>query len=362
MICGRLQPPRGLSVLLMLALSLPRVAVAVLFYSTADPAYNTNAPTGVLTNSGWQFQGRWGLFLGTVIAPKYFITAAHVGGIAGDFFHFRGVDYSAIALFDDPNSDLRLWRICGTFPGYADLYSSSNETGQAVVVFGRGTQRGEEVVVPGAVSTSLKGWQWGPQDGIQRWGTNLVSSISSASSAGDLLKCNFDASGGPNEAHLSVGDSGGGVFIKEGAVWKLAGINYAVDSPYNTNASGAGFNAAIFDEGGLYKQLAGNWVLTPDLPQDLPGGFYATRVSAHLTWINSVVQAMQASDPPPSLFSSTIIGGPYHKNTDAVADPNTKTVTLPIPPSTRFYRLLGCDPTRISSINTNGTMLIIAYQ
>jgi prolipoprotein diacylglyceryltransferase len=48
---------------------------AVLFYSTDDPAYNTQPPTGSLTNSGWQWQGLWGGVLGTAIAPHYFIAA-----------------------------------------------------------------------------------------------------------------------------------------------------------------------------------------------------------------------------------------------------------------------------------------------
>src|SRR5882757_11346916 len=54
-------------------------AKAILFYQTGDPNYNTTAPGGSLTNSGWQYEGTWGGFLGTPIAPKYFITAAHVG-------------------------------------------------------------------------------------------------------------------------------------------------------------------------------------------------------------------------------------------------------------------------------------------
>src|SRR5437763_13867716 len=95
---------------LTLFLALPRLAVAVLFYATADPAHNTNAPTGALTNSGWQYQGAWGPYLGTPVAARYFVTASHVGGAVGDVFHFRGIDYPTTALFDDPNSDLRLWR------------------------------------------------------------------------------------------------------------------------------------------------------------------------------------------------------------------------------------------------------------
>jgi len=53
---------------------------AVLFYATGDPTYNTLPPGGNLTNSGWQFEGLWGGFLGTPIAPNYFIAAQHVGG------------------------------------------------------------------------------------------------------------------------------------------------------------------------------------------------------------------------------------------------------------------------------------------
>jgi hypothetical protein len=94
---------------------------------------------------------------------------------------------------------------------------------------------------------------------VQRWGTNTVTAIVNGDTIfpsggigggtiGDLLKCAFDASAGADEAHLSAGDSGGGVFVKQGPVWKLAGINYAVDGPYNTSASGPGFMAAIFGE------------------------------------------------------------------------------------------------------------------
>src|SRR5437879_7530766 len=94
---------------------------AVLFYSTGDPTYNTTAPGGSLTNSGWQCEGLWGSFLATPIAPRYFITAEHVGGNVGDAFVFRGVNYTATAVFDDTNSDLRIWRVCGMFPDYAQI-------------------------------------------------------------------------------------------------------------------------------------------------------------------------------------------------------------------------------------------------
>jgi len=53
-------------------------AQAILFYDTADSSHNTNAPTGIYQNSGWQYQGIFGDNLGTAIGQNFFITAAHV--------------------------------------------------------------------------------------------------------------------------------------------------------------------------------------------------------------------------------------------------------------------------------------------
>src|SRR2546423_6641044 len=64
----------------------PSVGSGIIFYSTGDPAHNTTAPVGAITNSGWQYEGLWGAYLGTPIAPKYFITATHIGGAVGQPF------------------------------------------------------------------------------------------------------------------------------------------------------------------------------------------------------------------------------------------------------------------------------------
>jgi hypothetical protein len=97
---------------------------------------------------------------------------------------------------------------------------------------------------------------------------------------------------------LSVGDSGGAVFIKEGTTWKLAGINLSVDGPYNTSATGAGFQASIFDEGALYKGGEGKWQFKADSSADIPGAFYAIRISSRAAWIQSVVAANSGACAP----------------------------------------------------------------
>ena len=114
-------------------------ASAVILLGSGDPAYNTTPPTGALADSGWQYEGAWGGVLGTAIAPQYFLAARHVGGAVGQTFTFQGTAYTTTAYWDDPNSDFRVWKIDGTFPTYAPLYSLSDELGKLMVVVGRGT-------------------------------------------------------------------------------------------------------------------------------------------------------------------------------------------------------------------------------
>lgn len=263
-------------------------ARAVLFYWTGDPSYNTNAPTKTLANSGWQYQGAWAGFSGTVISSNCFITAKHVSGVIGHLFLFQGVGYWTTAHYDDPDSDLSIWRVAGRFPTNAPLYTKGNERGKTAVVIGRGTERGTNVVLNG----KLKGWLWGAWTSVQRWGQNKISAIAyGGSDKGWLLRASFDFGAGRNEADLSGGDSGGAVFIKDGRFYKLAGINYGVDGPYNTTNSPSEFDAALFDERGFYvtNSAAGGWTLIPPRGGRVPGGFYATRISSRIGWITNIV-------------------------------------------------------------------------
>lgn len=262
-------------------------AEAVLFYWTGDPTYHTDAPAGPLTNSGWQCQGQWGFFSGTVISSNCFITANHVGGTVGDAFVFRGVEYPTIASYQDAESDLRIWRVSGQFPAYAPLYTKNNERGKTAVVIGRGTQRGDEVRLNG----KLKGWLWGSWDHVQRWGQNRIADVSyHGAGVGFLLRGSFDAGANRNEADLSSGDSGGALYIKDGKFYKLAGINHGVDGPFNTTNSDSGFEAAIFDLRGLYvPDNNGGWMLVPSQGGRVPGSFYSTRISSRISWITNVL-------------------------------------------------------------------------
>jgi hypothetical protein len=335
---------------------------AVLFHTTGDPGYNTTPPAGSLTNSGWQFQGLWGSFLGTAIGPHHFITAKHVGPPA-TVFVLNGAPYVPTASFEDPGADLRIYRVCGSFPAFAPLYTNRDEVGKSLVVFGRGTQRGEPVITTNLFGAKTNGWLWGAYDGAVRWGENAVTEIADGEGAGEQLKVGFDAGGGANVCDLSWGDSGGAVFLQDGATWKLAGINYSVDGPYNyTNASAGMFDAALFDQGGLYQFDGTNWVWAPDLPIDQAGGFYSTRISSELAWIESVLALPVPDEERLVLQSARQATGPYADAPEATIDEVARTISLPRPAQPEFFRLRSCQALTLRSIRAENEILILTYQ
>ena len=255
---------------------------------------NTTAPTGELAGSGWQYQGDWGGFLGTPISPRFFISAAHIGN-AGTIF-YNGNAYPVLRTVLDPvGSDLRLYEVDGTFPTFAPLYTTHDEGVKSLVVIGRGTERGAPIML----EEELRGWRHGGWASIRRWGTNAVSEIIHYRLDDDLLYATFDANISISEAHLSGGDSGGGVFIKEGGVWKLAGISFAIDGPFSSDGTAATeFHAAFFDASDFYYKSGHDpprYTLIWG-PDPVPSGFYATRISSRTGWIYSVTDPLADLD------------------------------------------------------------------
>lgn len=270
---------------------LPRAAHAIFLYKSATR--NTAAPTGTWTDSGWQFEGKFSGFLGTAIAKQYFITAGHFNGSVNNPFEFQGTSFSPTLMWDDPNSDLRIYKVKGALPKWAQLYTNTDQVGKSAVMIGRGTQRGRGVIVDGV----NHGWKWGAEDGVQSWGTNVVSGTADGGQTlGELLKLDFNAKGSEFEGALSRGDSGGGVFIKDGSKWKLAGVNFSADGPFSLTTNGTTFDASVFDRGGLWAQATG---FVQDKDKNLPGASYATRISARTDWITGVLNGSIAPSASP---------------------------------------------------------------
>ena len=272
---------------------------AVVLYATGSPSANITEPTGPLADSGWQYEGTFGSVLGTPIAPQYFLSAKHVG-MAGSVIVFRGQSYTVANGFGEPTGDLQMWRITGTFPDFAPLYAKKDEVGKPLVVIGRGTQRGGEV----SLSSVLKGWAPGAGDAVQRWGQNTAALVFEYGPDNDLIVSDFDQDGGPNEAHLTSGDSGGAIFMQDGATWKLAGINFAVDTVLRYDGPGlyTTIQAPLFDCRGFFYISSQNPTVYTEIAgaAPVPTSFYASRISKKLPWIYSI------TDPAGSLAGDGI--------------------------------------------------------
>jgi hypothetical protein len=271
---------------------------AVVLYTSATA--NTSAPLDPDAAGGWDYEGNFDSFVGTPIASDYFITASHIGGTVGQTFTYLGVDYVTTAVTREPNSDLSIWQVSGTFPTYAPLFTDPGaEVGQPLYVFGYGAQRGAAVYNPGG-DMSLAGWQFGAPTSALSWGQNVVDSIQ-----GGLLAAYFRSDSGiANEATLSAGDSGGGVFVKQNGRWSLAGINYGVLSPYSFSSDGSnGFDADIFNAGtGLYTDVSDT--STPNYQDKTGAGYWvATDIADNLSFIDGVLGV-----PEPSSVAACVLG------------------------------------------------------
>ena len=277
--------PRACRLLLLtIVVTGARLAHGIILLNTGDPTVNTTEPTGALAGSGWQYEGQWGGFLGTPIAPHFFASAEHIGR-AGAVFVYGGSSYTIDRSFAVPGTDLIIWKVIESFPAFAPLYTKNDEAGKPLVVFGRGTDRGSDVLF----NSELRGWLWGAENHIQRWGENTVAEVFPYQPAWNVfLYATFDQSGGTNEAHLSSGDSGGAVFLNDNGTWKLAAINYAVDGPLFTDSSGGGqFQGALFDARGFYSCNVTCQLI--DGASRVPTGFYSTAISAQIPAIYSIL-------------------------------------------------------------------------
>lgn len=283
----------GLSVALIALLAVVSAAPAAeAIIVLGSQQRNLTPPTGKYENSGWQYQGIWGRFLGTAISPYHFITARHVGGLIGDPFIYRGKKYETINVHKFTNCDLSIWTVAEPMPDYAPLYLGNKEVGRDVVLFGRGTSRGEAVVI----DNRLRGWRWGPSDGRMSWGRSRIARIVPSGGYGDLsagekLCFDFLYEDDPNAGSVSSGDSGGGVFIQDEKRWKLVGINYGVSGQYSSTGSPEDqFSAAIFDGRGFWQRYGEGFTWTHELDRwPATTLSFATRIAPYTPTILDIV-------------------------------------------------------------------------
>jgi len=281
-------------------------ARGVIIYGPGDSGQgrNLSAPTGSLTGAGWQDEGLfvtssgapW-IFAGTAISPDFFVTAEHTGPLIGNVFTSTdGSTHVITQLYYDPSgSQLELCRVSTPFTNWAPLYTGSDPTGLPLITYGGGTARGSTITT----GITTNGWSWGAPDGKLSWGVGAVEGVGSLDAYNTGLAWSFNPLlYGNNAAALSDKDSGGGTFVLDSGVWKLAGVNYGIGPYYSTSSSGSSpFFAAIYDPAGLYESNDNvTWVPATD-----QSGSAATLVSPSLSWIGTTV-------PEPSCLTVCILG------------------------------------------------------
>jgi hypothetical protein len=249
----------------------------------------TSAPTltsanGALIPSsaaagGWNYEGLFtSNYTATPIGPQWIATVSHIG--SSSTFFYNGTTYNVVpnsGVIINPASDgsgIELYRISGTFPTYAKVWTTgdgASEIHAQAVITGRGYDEGAAI---NALNTPGDPYQTGQSEGFYpgannstlRWGENYVYPESGSTS---YLAFSFDSPNTknevpnqsdytPNEAGLYTGDSGGGLYLYStvNQQWELAGLNEGFpngDGPYSTSSNFANsFTASLYDTQGLY--------------------------------------------------------------------------------------------------------------
>ncbi len=299
-------------------LAASNAARAVVFIDTGNPQVNTGTPGD---NSGWQYSGKFRTYLGVPIGPHHFITATHIAGVVGNTLDLHGDLYTTIGFQDIPGTDLRVWEVnhAKPFATWAPLSSGVADIGAVATVFGRGRPRGSEVFV----GIEPKGWAWSNHDNVKRWGRNVIDGIyDGGEDYGELIYAEFNNPGIAHECHLSGGDSGGGVFVLEDGLWRLAGINLSVDGPFRKSASDPVFSATLYDMGGLEVRVDDVWEPISEEVEDIPSRFYSSRIAASLGWLVTNVPGTTALAPESFAAWRMWYFSPAQIADDAISGPN----------------------------------------
>lgn len=165
---------------------------------------------------------------GTLIAPRWVLTAAHVASSLepGDIAGVGGTDHRIVRIVlhpewhgdGDARSDIGLLELEGAVTGVtpARIYEGADEVGMIVTFVGRG---GHGTGLTGPVA----------EDGRMRAATNRVGGID-----GSLLRFRFDEPGDPGVTDLEgvsgPGDSGGPAYVDIDGVRYVIGVSSSQDS------------------------------------------------------------------------------------------------------------------------------------
>ncbi len=229
--------------------------------------------------------GRWWYAASCVaVSSNCVITTQHQTGSV-PWVEIGGKKYTIAQIWNHNTADLRVAKLYGAnLANFVDIYEYSNEVGKNIVIGGYGDGRGA-LLQNGGVTY---GYQWdGSSNTTRRFGTNKINRTKNNDTIGDLTSniviADFDGLGEGQstlyEGIVADHDSGGGWFIKDGSIWKVAGLCRAVGIHYEQG-----------HEGDLNYMLNESWFRDRDDPTVLdPDYLDAVRLSSYATWIYQTI-------------------------------------------------------------------------
>jgi hypothetical protein len=205
-------------------------------------------------------------FLGTAIAPNWFITANHTATPGGVhvFYDSLGKPHEVLSIIPSLNHplspDLALVKVRDTLPFYSRISKAAVLTNQQAKVYGlsssswaHGALRGStgniqaRFNVPG---TGLEGLRWGLARYDRVWPGGFIWPFTAR-----------DPEFGSDCAGVALGDSGGAVFLRQnlrdtpylaGIITQLMGVPYKITN-VRSNDSHAVLSARVWNESGFYN-------------------------------------------------------------------------------------------------------------
>lgn len=236
---------------LALCVWLAAAPAPAILIDSGDGTGNTAAPAD---DPGWSHVGRHGGLNAVYLGYGWVVTAAHVGPgtviLDGTPYPHVPSSYAVIKHSGSTSADLAVYRLDPYPHGLAPLAipTSPAPVGTDVLMIGTGKPRGESTQWMG-----IGGWGW-LSGGLKRWGTNEIGAVlesgppvnttdlTIASLTTRSLVADFSENAPGDEGIVTVGDSGGGFFVRDGPVWKLGGVSFALgtyaDQPPSTSLYG----------------------------------------------------------------------------------------------------------------------------